>query len=65
MKLSKESSRLFAEYQHSLDTGEQPSYLNPDRLNETFGAVRRISSCADEIFGQVVYKILEQNNLHV
>lgn len=64
MKLSKESSKLFAEYLRSQETGEEPSYLAQNKLDETFGAIRRISSCADEIFGQVVYKILEQNHVN-
>lgn len=64
MKLSKESSRLIAEYQRAQEEGGMPSYLNPEKLDETLGAVRRISTCVDEIFGQVVYKILEQNKLN-
>ena len=60
MKLSKEASRLFAEYQRSQDEGVTPQYLQPEKLNDTFGTVRRLSTTIDEIFGQVVYTILNK-----
>lgn len=60
MKLSKEASRLFAEYQRAQDEGTTPNYLSSDKLNDTFGAIRQIATTTDEIFNQVVYKMLEQ-----
>lgn len=59
MKLSKEASKLFHEYECAQRDGTIPQYLNPDKLNNTFGTVRRISSELDNIFNQVVYKIIE------
>lgn len=63
MKLSKEASRLFAEYQRAEETGDVPSYLSPDRLDESFAAIRRINATTDTIFGQIVGSILLQNKI--
>ena len=63
MKLSKEASRLFAEYLRAEEACEEPNYLQPNKLDDTFGAIRRISAAADEIFGQVVGKILAERQL--
>ena len=63
MKLSKEASRLFAEYQRAEEAGERPSYLSPDKLNNSFAAIRRINAITDEIFGQIVGSILKENNI--
>lgn len=63
MKLSKEASRLFAEYQRAEEAGERPSYLSPDRLDESFAAIRRINATTDTIFGQIVGSILSQNKI--
>ena len=63
MKLSKEASRLFAEYQRAEETGDIPSYLLPDRLDESFAAIRRINATTDTIFGQIVGSILSQNKI--
>lgn len=63
MKLSKEASRLFAEYQKCEDEGLVPTYLSDDRINDTFCSIRRIREATDDIFGQVVYTILEQSKL--
>ena len=60
MKLSKEASRLFAEYQRAEEAGDVPSYLSPDRLDESFAAIRRINAKTDTIFGQIVGSILSQ-----
>lgn len=63
MKLSKEASRMFAEYQRADKAGERPSYLSPDRLDESFAAIRRINATTDTIFGQIVGSILSQNKI--
>ena len=63
MKLSKEASRMFAEYQRAEEAGERPYYLSPDRLNDSFAAIRRINATTDEIFGQIVGSILKENNI--
>lgn len=63
MKLSKEASKMFAEYQRAEEAGEQPSYLSPDRLDDSFAAIRRINATTDEIYGQIVCSILKQNNI--
>lgn len=63
MKLSKEASRLFAEYQRAEEAGDIPSYLSPDRLDESFAAIRRINATTDAIFGQIVGSILSQNKI--
>ena len=63
MKLSKEASKMFAEYQRAEEAGERPSYLSPDRLNDSFAAIRRINATTDTIFGQIVCSILKENNI--
>lgn len=63
MKLSKEASRMFAEYQRAEEAGEVPSYLSPDRLNDSFAAIRQINATTDEIYGQIVCSILKENNI--
>lgn len=61
MKLSREASRLFAEYQRSQDEGVTPSYLSSDNIDKTYESVRRISDGLNDIFGQVVYTIMHNN----
>lgn len=63
MKLSKEASRMFAEYQRAEEADDVPSYLSPDRLDESFAAIRRINATTDTIFGQIVGSILSQNKI--
>ena len=63
MKLSKEASRLFAEYQRAEEADEVPSYLSPDKLNDSFAAIRRINATTDEIYGQIICSILKENNI--
>lgn len=63
MKLSKEASRMFAEYQRAQETCETPSYLEPDKLDDSLATIRRINATADEIFGDIVCSILKQNNV--
>ena len=65
MKLSKEASRMFAEYQRAQDECDTPSYLSPDRLDDSFAAIRRINATTDEIYGQIVCSILKQNNIRM
>lgn len=54
---------MFAEYQRAEEAGERPSYLSPDRLNDSFAAIRRINATTDTIFGQIVCSILKENNV--
>lgn len=61
MKLSREASRLFAEYQRSQDEGVTPSYLNSENIDKTYESIRRISDGLNDIFGQVVYTIMHNN----
>lgn len=65
MKLSKEASKIFAEYQRAEEEGVMPDYLKPDKLNNSFEAIRRINATTDEIFGQIVYSMLKQNNINL
>ena len=54
---------MFAEYQRAEEAGERPSYLSPDRLDESFATIRRINATTDTIFGQIVGSILSQNKI--
>lgn len=54
---------MFAEYQRAEETGEVPSYLSPDKLNDSFAAIRRINATTDEIYGQIICSILKENNV--
>lgn len=65
MKLSKEVSKMFAEYLRSQSECDTPSYLEPGNLDKSFDTIRRINATTDEIFGQVVGAILKQNNIRV
>ena len=65
MKLSKEASKMFAEYLRSQSECDTPSYLEPGNFDKTLDTIRRINATTDEIFGQVVGAILKQNNIRV
>ena len=54
---------MFAEYQRAEEAGDIPSYLSPDKLDESFAAIRRINATTDTIFGQIVGSILSQNKI--
>ena len=64
MKLSKESSKLFAEYQRAQDEGCIPTYLEPKNLDNAFDTIRRISNATNEVYGQIVYQILQQAGIN-
>lgn len=63
MKLSKQASRMFAEYQRAQEECDTPSYLSPDRLDESFATIRQINATTDEIYGQIVCSILKNNGV--
>ena len=65
MKVSKQASKMFAEYLRAQEECDTPSYLSPDRLDESFAAIRQINATTDEIYGQIVGSILKQNGIHV